>query len=77
MSAASDTFLDQLYEMSQGNLTPFDRYEVGYQIGLDKDQTDAVVEELAAERKIQKMTGTVVMLTLEEKRVLDNAKGLK
>ena len=43
MSAASDSFLDQLYEMSQGNLTPFDRFEIGYQIGQDKDQTGTVV----------------------------------
>ena len=77
MSAASDSFLDQLYEMSEGNLRPFDRYEVGHQIGLDREQTDAVVEELAGTRRIQKMVGTVVMLTPEAKDLLDDAKGLK
>ena len=77
MSAASDLFVDQLYEMSEGNIRPFDRYAVGHQIGLDREQTDAVVEELSGTRRIQKMVGTVVMLTPQEKNLLDDAKGLK
>lgn len=77
MSAAAESFVEQLYEMSGGNLKPFDRYEVGYQIGLKRDQTDTIVDELAVERRIQKMEGTVVMLTPEEKNFIDNAKGLK
>jgi hypothetical protein len=77
MSSASDLFIDQLYEMSKGNLRTFDRYEVGKQLGLDREQTDAVVEELAGTRRIQKMVGTVVMLTPAEKKFFDEAKGLK
>lgn len=67
MSAASDSFVDQLYEMSEGNLKPFDRYEVGNQLGLDREQTDAVVQELAGTYRIQKMTGTVVMFNSRRK----------
>jgi len=77
MSAAAESFVEQLYEMSGGNLKPFDRYKVGNQIGLDRDQTDAVVEELAVEGRIKKMVGMKVMLTPEEKNFIDDAKGLK
>ena len=41
----SESFIEKLYEMSEGDLKTFDRYEVGQQLGLDKEQTDAVVEE--------------------------------
>jgi hypothetical protein len=68
MSAASDSFVDQLYEMSEGRKSkPFDRYEVGNQLGLDREQTDAVVQELAGTYRIQKMTGTVVMFNSRRK----------
>jgi hypothetical protein len=77
MSAAAESFVEQLYEMLGANLKPFDRYKVGYQIGLEREQTDAVVEELAVERRIKKMAGMKIMLTPEEKNFIDEAKGLK
>lgn len=73
-SDTSDSFIDELYEMSGGNL-PFDRYKVGNKLGLDKEQTDAVVEELAALGRIQKTAETEVSLTPEEKKFQDNERG--
>jgi hypothetical protein len=77
MSTAAESFVEQLYEMSGAKLKAFNRYKVGYQIGLDREQTDAVVEELAVERRIKKMEGMKIMLTPEEKNFIDDAKGLK
>ena len=74
MSAAAESFVEQLYEMSGAKLKAFNRYKVG---GLDREQTDAVVEELAVERRIKKMEGMKIMLTPEEKNFIDDAKGLK
>jgi hypothetical protein len=70
----SEQFIDKLYGMSEGELKTFDRYEIGLQLGLDKEQTDALVEELRAKRRIQKLAGPVIILTPQEKEVLDNKK---
>ena len=42
----SEEFIDRLYEMAEGDLKTSDRYEVGQELGLDREQTDVVVEEL-------------------------------
>ena len=60
--------------MSEGDLKTFDRYEVGQQLGLDKEQTDAVVEELYGQRQLQKIVGTKIVLTPPLKEVLDSEK---
>jgi len=46
----SEQFIDKLYEMSEGELKSFDRHEIGHQLSLDKEQTDALVEELRAKK---------------------------
>ena len=68
----SESFIEKLYEMSEGDLKTFDRYEVGQQLGLDKEQTDAVVEELYGKRQLQKIVGTKIVLTPQLKEVLDS-----
>jgi hypothetical protein len=70
----SEQFIDKLYEMSKGELKTFDRHMIGQQLGLDKEQTDALVEELRAKRRIQKLAGTTIILTPQEKEVLDSKK---
>lgn len=67
----SEEFVDTLYEMSEGDLKIFDRYEVGQKLALD-----AIVEELYSKRQIQKIPGTKIVLTPPEKEVLDNKKSL-
>jgi hypothetical protein len=70
----SESFIEKLYEMSEGDLKTFDRYEVGQQLGLDKEQTDAVVEELYGKRQLRKIVGTKIVLTPPLKEVLDSEK---
>jgi hypothetical protein len=70
----SESFIEKLYEMSEGDLKTFDRYEFGQQMGLDNEQTDAVVEELYGKRQLQKIAGTKVVLTAPQKEVLNSKK---
>ena len=56
----SEQFIDKLYEISEGELKTFDGHMIGQQLGLDKEQTDALVEELSAKRRVQKLAGTMV-----------------
>ena len=70
----SEEFIDTLYEMSEGDLKIFDRYEVGQKLALDKKQTDAVVEELYSKRQLQKIPETKIVLTPPEKEVQESKK---
>ncbi|MDW0169998.1 MAG: hypothetical protein QOA19_02420 [Nitrososphaeraceae archaeon] len=72
----SEEFIDRLYEMAEGDLKTFDRYEVGQELGLDREQTDAVVEELYGKRQLQKIPGTKIVLTPPVKEVLESKKSI-
>lgn len=72
----SEEFIDILYEMAEGDLKTFDRYKVGQELGLDREQTDAVVEELYGKRQLQKIPGTKIVLTPLVKEVLESKKSI-
>jgi Mn-dependent DtxR family transcriptional regulator len=67
MSDVRDKFLKKLYDMSRGELTTIDRYELGKELDLPKEETDAIVEELTEMGMIKKVAGTKILLTLEGK----------
>ena len=46
-------YLRKLYEMSEGRMTTFDRYEIGRKLGLDGDETDEMVDELEELGKVK------------------------
>ncbi|MGE5684002.1 MAG: hypothetical protein ACM3ZS_02540 [Nitrososphaerota archaeon] len=46
-------YLRKLYEMSEGRMTTFDRYEIGRKLGLDDDETDEIVDELEELGKVK------------------------
>ena len=71
MSHIRDQFLIKLYHLSKGELTTIDRYEVGKELKLPKEETDAIVDELSNRGRITTMAGTTIMLTLDEKKILD------
>jgi hypothetical protein len=71
MSHIRDQFLIKLYHLSKGELTTIDRYEVGKELNLPKEETDAIVDELSNRGRITTMAGTTIMLTLDEKNLLD------
>jgi hypothetical protein len=72
----SEEFIDTLYEMSEGDLKIFDRYEVGQKLALDKKQTDGVVEELYGKKQLQKIPETKIVLTPPEREVLESKKSI-
>jgi len=65
-------FLTKLYHLSNRELTPIDRYEVGKKLNLSKQETDAIVDELSDIGRITKMPGTNIMLSPNEKKILDS-----
>ena len=65
-------FLTKLYHLTNRGLTPIDRYEVGNELNLPKQETDAIVDELSDRGRITKMAGTKIMLSLNEKKILDS-----
>ena len=67
-----DRFLIKLYHLSKGELTTIDRYEVGKELDLSNQETDAIVDELSDTGRITKMVGTKIMLSLNEKKILDS-----
>jgi hypothetical protein len=73
---SDDEFLKKLYEMSEGHLTSFDRYEVGKKLGLDKEETDDIVEQLEATGRIVTAIGTKIVLSPRAKDMLDSEKGI-
>jgi hypothetical protein len=65
-------FLTKLYHLSNRKLTPIDRYEVGKELKLPNQETDAIVDELSDRGRITKIGGTKIMLSLNEKKILDS-----
>lgn len=41
-----DRYFRKLYEMSEGQMTTFDPYEIGGKLCLDDDETDELVDAL-------------------------------
>ena len=67
-----DQFLIKLYHLSKGEFTTIDRYEVGKELDLPNQETDAIVDELSNRGRVRKMVGTKIMLSLNEKKILDS-----
>jgi hypothetical protein len=65
-------FLTKLYYLSNRELTSIDRYEVGKEFNLPKQETDAIVDELCKRERITKMSGIKIMLSPNEKKILDS-----
>jgi hypothetical protein len=66
-------FLQALYDMSERELRAIDRYEVGKQLNLPKEETDAIVDQLIDRGRITKIAGSgKIMLGLKEKKILDS-----
>ena len=66
-------FLRTLYDLSERELRAIDRYEVGKQLNLPKEETDAIVNLLIDRARITKIAGSgEIMLDLKEKKILDS-----
>jgi hypothetical protein len=64
-------FLKSLYDLSERELTAIDRYEVGKQLSLPKEGTDAIVDQLIDRGRITKIPRSrKIMLGLNEKKIL-------
>jgi hypothetical protein len=70
MAHVRDQFLIKLYHLSNRELTTIDRYEVGKELNLPKEETDAIVDELSNRGRITTMAGPTIMLTPDEKKIL-------
>jgi hypothetical protein len=65
--------LKTLYDLSERELKAIDRYEVGKQLNLPKEETDAIVNLLIDRGRITKIAGSgEIMLDLKEKKILDS-----
>jgi len=65
--------LKTLYDLSERELKAIDRYEVGKQLNLPKEETDAIVNLLIDRARITKIAGSgEIMLDLKEKKILDS-----
>jgi len=61
-------FLKTLYDLSERELRAIDRYKVGKQLNLPKEETDAIVNLLIDRGRITKIAGSgEIMLDLKEK----------
>jgi hypothetical protein len=67
-------FLKKLYEMTEGKLQTIDRYEVGRGLGLDKEQTIHVVEQLFQMDMVRKLIESEITIRPQAKQVLDAKK---
>jgi len=66
-------FLKTLYDLSERELRAIDRYKVGKQLNLPKEETDAIVNLLIDRGRITKIAGSgEIMLDLKEKKILDS-----
>lgn len=72
MSNIRDQFLKKLYDLSNHELTTIDRYEVGKELNLPREEIDAIVDELSDIGRITTMAGPTIMLSPHEKKILDN-----
>lgn len=68
-----ELFLKTLYDLSERELRTIDRYDVGKELNLPKNETDAIVDELSDRGRIRKTAGSSkIMLSLNEKKILDS-----
>ena len=67
-----EKFLIKLYELSKHELILLDRYEVGKELNLSKEEIDSVVDELSDTGRIKRIEGTKIMLGPKEKELLDS-----
>lgn len=66
-------FLKTLYDLSERELRAIDRYEVGKQLNLPNEETDAIVNLLIDRGRITKIAGSSkIILDLKEKKILDS-----
>ena len=66
-------FLKTLYDLSERELRAIDRYEVGKQLNLRNEETDAIVDLLIDRGRITKIAGSSkIMLDFKEKKILDS-----
>lgn len=65
-------FLTKLYHLSNRGLTSIDRYEVGKDLNLSKQETDAIVDELSERERITNIRGINIMLSPSAKKILDS-----
>ena len=71
-----DRYFRKLYEMSEGQMTTFDRYEIGGKLGLDDDETDELVDALEELGKVKTLLNRTVVLSRELKICLTVKKEL-
>lgn len=71
-----DRYFRKLYEMSEGQMTIFDRYEIAGKLGLDDDETDEIVDELEDLGKVKTLLNRTVVLSRGAKDMLDSEKGI-
>lgn len=57
-------FLKVLYNLTGAKLQTIDRYEVGQKMGLDKTQTDNMVNQLSDINMIKKVMDSKIILNL-------------
>lgn len=69
---AREMLLRKLFDLSKGKIIPIVRYDVGKELSLPNDETDAIVTELEAAGKIKKIAGIKIMLTSEAKGFLSD-----
>ena len=72
MPHVRDRFLIKLYHLSKGESATINRYKVGKELDLSNEETDAIVDELSDRGRITKLLGTKIMLSLNEKKILDS-----
>jgi hypothetical protein len=66
-------FLKTLYDLSERELRAIDRYEVGKQLNLHREEADVIVDLLTNRGRITKIAGSSkIMLDLKEKKILDS-----
>lgn len=71
-----DRYLRKLYEMSEGQMTTFDPYEIGGKLCLDDDETDELVDALEELGKVKTLLNRTVVLSRELKICLTVKKEL-
>ncbi len=71
-----DRYLRKLYEMSEGQMTTFDPYEIGGKLCLDDDETDELVDALEELGKVKTLLNRTVVLSRGAKDMLDSEKGI-
>lgn len=71
-----DRYFRKLYEMSEGQMTTFNPYEIGGKLCLDDDETDELVDALEELGKVKTLLNRTVVLSRELKICLTVKKEL-